>query len=112
MPDLVERSGGSESPSPACPGPAGASPATVPARPVVRVRFFAAARAAVGVPELDMGGTAGLAGIVAELSSRGEPVAGVIARCRYLVDQSYREPTTEPLPPGTVVDVLPPFAGG
>ena len=72
---------------------------------MVELRFFAAARAAVGfstvtVPE------GPLASVLSEFSSP------VIARCSFLVNGVA---TTDPsvlLVDGDRVDVLPPFAGG
>jgi molybdopterin converting factor small subunit len=78
----------------------------------VRLRFFAAARQVVGVAEETMDGQDGLMGIVATLSARNESVAVVVSRCCFLVDGHHHKMDTQPLPPGSVVDVLPPFAGG
>jgi len=69
----------------------------------VTVRYWAAAKAAAGMPEqrIDADGTLEL--------------AGVLARCSYLVDEISpgRTPVDEvAVPDGAVVDVLPPFAGG
>ena len=82
--------------------------ATVP----VRVRYFAAARQAAGCDEESLDGGGGLAGLVAQLSARGDPLASVLVRCSFLVDGVRRDRTGEPLPEGSLVDVLPAFAGG
>lgn len=82
---------------------------------VVTLRYWAAAKAAAGVAEdrLD-GGT--LADALSEAVQRhGKPLAGVLGRCSFLVDGEpvgSRSHDALALPPGAVVEVLPPFAGG
>ena len=82
----------------------------------VTVRYWAAAKAAAGVPEeqLDAAGT--LAGLLdAVRAAHGEDLDRVLGRCSYLVDEVSpgRTPHADvPVPDGSVVDVLPPFAGG
>jgi len=80
--------------------------------PEVLVRYFAAARQAVGSSEETLDGTGGLGGILAGLSGRSAEIAAVLARCSFLVGGLSTEPTSDPLPQGAVVDILPPFAGG
>jgi len=80
--------------------------------PEVLVRYFAAARQAVGLSEETLDGTAGLQGIINELSSRSDQIASVLARCSFLVNGLTSQPTSQPLPEGSTVDILPPFAGG
>jgi molybdopterin synthase sulfur carrier subunit len=79
---------------------------------VPTVRFFAAARAATGVPEEDVpAGTLGdlLDGLVGR---HGERLALVLKASSFLVDGvSCREPSTV-VDGRSTVDVLPPFAGG
>ena len=79
------------------------------------VRYWAAARAAAGV-ESDEVPAATLAEAVAAVGAlRGAPLARVLAACSYLVDSApagRRPPEEVPLPPGSVVEALPPFAGG
>ncbi|MGC5167894.1 MoaD/ThiS family protein [Luteimicrobium sp. DT211] len=83
------------------------------AGPTVRVRAFAAARAALGWSELDVsarpGSTVGelLTGLLAEAPD----AADVIARCSVLVD-GIRAEGDAAVSAGAVVDLLPPFAGG
>jgi molybdopterin converting factor small subunit len=72
---------------------------------VVTLRFFAAARAAVGSPEL-----AAAPGTLAELLAAFE--SPVLARCSFLVNGIATTSLTTVLVDGDVVDVLPPFAGG
>lgn len=76
------------------------------------IRFFAAARAAVGVdevtvtaPDLD----AALRGVDAADPSRWLALQG---RCSYLVDGVTTRDRSTSLEGVAVVDVMPPFAGG
>ena len=78
----------------------------------VRVRYFAAARQAVGLAEQTLDGADGLAGVVAVASGRSPEAAAVLARCTFLVGGARRDVDGQPLPDGATVDVLPPFAGG
>lgn len=84
----------------------------------VTLRFWAAAREAAGLAEeasSERNLAAALAGSVRRRGGAGSALAGVLARCSFLVDGApvgTREPAAVPLPPGAVVDVLPPFAGG
>ncbi|OLR89863.1 MoaD/ThiS family protein [Actinokineospora bangkokensis] len=82
---------------------------------LVRVRHFAAARAAAGVPEeeLDLAGEVDLGAVVAELERRhGDRMARVLASVSFLVDGVAARGRDTPLPAVCSVDVLPPFAGG
>lgn len=82
----------------------------------VTVRYWAAAKAAAGVADeqVDAGGT--LASVLdAVRAAHGPELATVLARCSYLVDEVSpgRAPHAEvAVADGSVVDVLPPFAGG
>lgn len=85
---------------------------------VVRVRFFAAARAAAGVAE-ESHAAADLGALLdAVLAARGEGggrLAQVLTISSLLVDGApvgTRDAGTVALSGGEVVDVLPPFAGG
>ena len=84
-----------------------------PAAATVRVRAFAAARAALGWSERDQttgpGTTVGA--LVADLLAATPDAADVVARCSVLVD-GVRADRDAPVPAGAVVDLLPPFAGG
>jgi len=79
---------------------------------VVTVRYFAAARAAAGVPE-ETSTAPTLAALRAALAeARGAQLARVLSAASFLVDGlAWRDPDA-PLPAGATVDVLPPFAGG
>lgn len=79
------------------------------------VRYWAAARDAAGVSE-----EAAAPGTLAELldavaARHGGSLPALLRRCAYLVDDQpvgRREPSSVVLVPGSVVEVLPPFAGG
>lgn len=86
---------------------------------IIRLRYWAAARSAAGVPEEEIEADApmSLADLVAEAvrrhpDTRLEAVLGV---CSVLVgDQPVgaREPDEVRVAPGETVEFLPPFAGG
>ena len=79
---------------------------------MVTVRYFAGARAAVGVDtETRAAGT--LDDLVGQLvDAHGERLERVLAACSFLVDGITTRDRALELAPGSVVDVLPPFAGG
>jgi molybdopterin synthase sulfur carrier subunit len=82
----------------------------------VIVRYWAAARAAAGCAEEQVpAGT--LAEIVAVCGARhGGRLPAVLGYCSFLVDgarvDARGDAGTIPVPPGSAVEVLPPFAGG
>lgn len=79
------------------------------------VRFWAAAKAAAGTAD-EPYDAATLAEVLAAVRARhGEPLAAVLDRCSFLVDDApvgAREPAAVTLTEGGTVEVLPPFAGG
>lgn len=77
---------------------------------VTTVRLFAAAAEAVGANEVTVEALT-VAGLRAELGSRGEGAPSVIAQCAVL-RAGVRLDDDVALSPGDRVDVLPPFAGG
>lgn len=78
----------------------------------VVVRYFAGARAAAGTPE-ERARAATLDELTRLLgAAHGDRLARVLAACSFLVDGVAARGGATPLPPGAVVDVLPPFAGG
>lgn len=85
---------------------------------LVLVRYWAAAKAAAGRPEEHFPAAATLGDLLDAVRARygaGSPLAVVLDRCSYLVDEvspGTRPPGEVALAPGAVVDVLPPFAGG
>ena len=84
----------------------------------VVVRYWAAAKAAVGAPEESYAAPGTLALLLDAVRGRhaaSPRVAEVLQRCSYLVDEvspGRRAPEDVAVPGGAVVDVLPPFAGG
>jgi molybdopterin synthase sulfur carrier subunit len=78
----------------------------------VTVRYFAGARAAAGV-DAESHHAATLEELVGRLvEAHGEKLERVLTACSFLVDGTTTRDRALPLSPGTVVDVLPPFAGG
>ncbi len=91
----------------------------VESRETVTVRYWAGARAAAGTAEdvFDVDAGVSLAQLVAQVLERhpGERMARTVAVCSVLVgDQPVgsRDPATVVVAPGSVVELLPPFAGG
>ncbi|MQW78092.1 MoaD/ThiS family protein [Nocardioides sp. dk4132] len=85
----------------------------------MRIRYWAAARAAAGVAEeeLRVEGPVRLGEVVRELVSRHENsrLRDVIASCSVLLGEQpvgSRDPDDVVVAPGTSVEFLPPFAGG
>jgi molybdopterin converting factor small subunit len=80
----------------------------------VTVRYFAAAQAAAGVDTETLTVAPGttVAGLVDSLSGRGHRLATVLKRCSYLCDGIAVRHRDAALRSGTMIDVLPPFAGG
>ena len=79
---------------------------------MVTVRYFAGARAAVGV-DTETREADTLADLVAQVAdAHGERLERVLTACSFLVDGTSTRDAATPLRPGAVVDVLPPFAGG
>jgi sulfur-carrier protein len=78
----------------------------------ITVRYFAGARAAVGVDTetRDAGSLDELVGQIVD--AHGERLERVLTACSLLVDGTTTRDRALVLAPGAVVDVLPPFAGG
>ena len=75
------------------------------------IRYWAAARAAAGVPEEPYDGST-LADVqAASIRSHGPDLARVFAVASFLVDGVRTDPAAALVDGGTV-EVLPPFAGG
>jgi molybdopterin converting factor small subunit len=74
---------------------------------VVTVRLFAAAREAAGTDRLEIGAGP----VVPQLQQSGGRFAEVLAVCTVICD-GLRLGPDDAVPDGSVVDVLPPFAGG
>jgi molybdopterin synthase sulfur carrier subunit len=88
----------------------------------VHIRYFAAARAAAGTEEehLELPDGSTMASLVAAILAveRPDPPAGtpplarILSRSSFLLNEVAVRGETAQLLPGDVVDVLPPFAGG
>jgi molybdopterin converting factor small subunit len=78
----------------------------------VTVRYFAGARAAAGV-ETETRDAGTLGELVGQMvGDHGERLERVLTACSFLVDGTQTRDRGTELPAGSVVDVLPPFAGG
>jgi molybdopterin converting factor small subunit len=77
---------------------------------MARVRFFAAAEEAVGTEAQERAETS-LGELRASLLAEHPALTGILPRCAVLVDGA-RVDDDHPLGSDTLVDVLPPFAGG
>jgi molybdopterin converting factor small subunit len=78
----------------------------------VTVRYFAGARAAVGL-DTETRDADTLDQLVGQLvDAHGERLERVLTACSFLVDGTTTRDRASVLAPGSVVDVLPPFAGG
>lgn len=91
----------------------------VQGRETVTVRYWAGARAAAGTAEdsFDVATDVSLSEVVRLVLERhpGDRMARTVAVCSVLVgDQPVRsqDPDAVVVPPGSVVELLPPFAGG
>ena len=78
----------------------------------MHVRYFAAAKAALGRADDEIDGVDDLAALEAALVASVPSAADVLARCSYLVDGVSTTDRSTVLPADAAVDVLPPFAGG
>ncbi|MFL6138621.1 MAG: MoaD/ThiS family protein [Frankiaceae bacterium] len=79
------------------------------------VRYWAAAREAAGVAEERLAADTLAEALSAAEAAHGERFARLAAVCSYLVDgepAGRREPAEVTLREDSVVEVLPPFAGG
>jgi len=78
---------------------------------MVTVRLFAAAAEAAGTDEASV--ASGTASQIGEqlIATRGEDLARVWRQCALMVDGRRVEPD-EVIAAGSILDVLPPFAGG
>ncbi|WP_291314755.1 MoaD/ThiS family protein [Corynebacterium sp. UBA2622] len=84
----------------------------------MRIHYFAAARAAAGVSEEEVGEFATLGEVLDDATRRhpgatdaGLTFADVLERCTFLVD-GRRAQRGDPTAGAERLDVLPPFAGG
>ena len=77
----------------------------------VTVRYWAGARAAAGVEGDVVPAPATVGALVDALATSRPGLVDVLPVCSVLVD-GLAASGDDPLPPGAVVEVLPPFAGG
>ena len=78
----------------------------------VTVRYFAGARAAAGV-DTESRAAGSLDELIGQIvAAHGERLERVLTACSFLVDGTQTRDRAHALSPGSVVDVLPPFAGG
>ncbi|WP_336669940.1 MoaD/ThiS family protein [Tsukamurella sp. USMM236] len=77
------------------------------------IRYFAAARAAAGVPEetVPVPDGATVADVADLLAARHPELGRVLTRCSFLLDEVAVRDVAAPAA-GAMLDVLPPFAGG
>jgi molybdopterin synthase sulfur carrier subunit len=85
----------------------------------ITVRYWAGARAAAGTSEDTLEASEGLslAAVVEQVLALhpGDRMARTVAACSVLLGDrpvGSRDPAAVVVPPGTVVELLPPFAGG
>jgi molybdopterin synthase sulfur carrier subunit len=79
------------------------------------VRYFAGARAAAGVPDesIELTGESTVADVLTLVHERhGEKLGRVLAASSFLLDGVAVRDRGVAVPPGAMLDVLPPFAGG
>jgi molybdopterin synthase sulfur carrier subunit len=79
---------------------------------VTTLRFFAAARAAVGLDETTVTADTLEAGLRQVTAADPDRWTALQERCSYLVDGVTTRDRTTPLTDAALVDVMPPFAGG
>ena len=89
------------------------APPTAPAPETVTFRLFASARAAAGAAEVHVA-PGPTAEVVTTLAASLPPRFTDVMAASSLVADGHRldHDSTEPIVGGTIVDILPPFAGG
>lgn len=78
------------------------------------VTFYAGAAEAAGARSRELDAPDGLtvADLIWRLGSGNQRLADVLTRCSVLVDGAPARDSSELVPAGARIDVLPPFAGG
>ena len=79
---------------------------------MITVRYFAAAKSALGVGEQQREAGTSIAQILADAASGAPAAAAVLARCSFLHNGQATTDGRIVLADGDTLDVLPPFAGG
>ena len=77
----------------------------------VEVRFFAAARAAAGVDSANFT-PATFEAIIAQATHANPTLAHIVSQCSFLLDSVAVHDMSIAVKEGSVIDVLPRFAGG
>lgn len=83
--------------------------------PVGTIRYWAAARAAAGCAEESFDAPTLAEALAVARAAHGQRLGAVLSRSSFLVDSApvgSRPHDEVALSPGSVVEVLPPFAGG
>ncbi len=78
---------------------------------LVKVRFYASARAAAGASEMEFQ-SATVAEILGKCSTLSPELAKIIPQCSVLVDGVVSHDYQILITPGSQIDLLPKFAGG
>lgn len=88
---------------------------SAPTLTTIEVRYFAAAKAAAGLPDekLEIPVDATVATVLDAVRARhGAELARVLERCSFLLDEVAVRDRGTRVDGATALDVLPPFAGG
>jgi sulfur-carrier protein len=78
---------------------------------LVTIRFYAAARSAVGMSEL-LVAPGSLDHILLRLTHENSRLGQIFVQCSFLLDGVVLHGKQSVIPAGSTLDVLPPFAGG
>lgn len=81
----------------------------------VTVQYWAAARAAAGCASEQCQASTVAEALAVVAERHGDRLRAVLARCSFLVDGApvgRRDPASVQVSAGSVIEVLPPFAGG
>lgn len=78
---------------------------------MIKVRFYAAARQAVGSSEIEMASST-INELIGECSKGNDNVTRILAQCSYLVNGIVMHDRNQAIAENSQIDVLPPFAGG
>lgn len=75
------------------------------------VRFFAGAKAATGVPQIEVSGTT-VGEVLARCAQEYPALGKVLPKCSFLLNEVSCLDLASQVKPEDQLDVLPPFAGG
>jgi sulfur-carrier protein len=79
--------------------------------PNATVRYWAAAQAKAGVAQDDFSGET-VEELIAQIRTHRPEVAPVLTRCSFLLDGVAVHDRSQSIKAGSLLEVLPPFAGG